>query len=285
MFVSRFVSRFWRAAATLGGLCSLVVAGGAGGHARAALALGVTRIIVSAANPQATVPVMSRASAPLLLQAWVDDRDEAGHAPMPDAALPFIVDPPVARLDAGQSRHVRVLLARLPQSLPADRESLYWFNLLEVAARPAADRQDADRLEVSVVTRIKLFYRPAALAGIRHRVNQNTVARLRFGVQHDDAGEPWLVIDNPAPIHQSLARLTLVMEAAATAEHSAENIAGNIAGNIGWALPTPMVAPFASARVRLPTRLPVAPSAQARLQFASLDDDGSLIEDEQLLTP
>lgn len=50
--------------------------------------------------------------------------------------------------------------------LPKDRESVFWFNVLEVPPKPdAATVANQSLLQLAFRTRIKLFYRPEALKG------------------------------------------------------------------------------------------------------------------------
>lgn len=72
---------------------------------------------------------------------------------------PFIITPPLYRLDKDQQNVERIVLAG---ALPQDKESLYWLN---IKAIPAASRKD-NTLQIAVKTRIKLIYRPAALKGV-----------------------------------------------------------------------------------------------------------------------
>jgi chaperone protein EcpD len=46
-------------------------------------------------------------------------------------------------------------------TLPADRESVFWFNMLELPQKSNAE----NKLTFAVRTRIKVFYRPKALKG------------------------------------------------------------------------------------------------------------------------
>jgi len=123
------------------------------------------------------------------------------------------------------------------------------------------------RLDVSVLSRLKLFYRPAALAGVRYQVNKHvTVAPLAFRLESETvagkAGDKrlFLVIDNPAPIHQTLSRLVL---------------------NDHIKLEPTMVAPFQTVRLRV--RQPLT-AASVRLDYTLIDDDGNLGEREMTLT-
>jgi len=218
-------------------------------ESQAAMTLGQTRIIVSDAQQTAQMPVRSDARTPVLLQIWVDEEGEADHPPaMTD--IPFVIDPPVVRLEPGQTRSVRILLTKVPHGLPQDRESLYWFNVLEMAAQPEGSDTE-NRVDVTILSRLKLFYRPGELARVRYRVNQSSdVAPLQFRLARDD-DRLWLVTTNPAPIHQTLARLALD----------------------GTALDAVMLAPFATARQPVPA--PVS-NPSPRLTFATIDDDGNL---------
>jgi chaperone protein EcpD len=69
-------------------------------------------------------------------------------------------------------------------TLPQDRESLYWFNMLEVPPKPTKMIEaGSNLLQLAFRTRIKLFYRPANLEysvlesykKIRFKRNGNTL--------------------------------------------------------------------------------------------------------------
>jgi len=244
--------------------------------AHAAMQLDRTRLVVLETDGSAMVQAHSEDALPLLLQAWIDAGGDDGAIqtqaapPASPPTTPFITDPPVMRLNPGGSRALRVLLVDAAETLPADRESLYWLNVLEVPAR-VADAAGS-RLHFSVQSRLKLFYRPKALARYGHDALP-AAERLRFALEEDAAGQHWLAIDNPAPIHQTLAALAL---------HQSDGRVITLA--------TPMLAPFGRARVALPAApwaesaaVPTRAPTPARLHFATLGDDGNLIEDSQTL--
>jgi len=253
-------------------------------NAYAAMQLDRTRLVVNEAEGSAALQVYSEDRLPLLLQMWVDRDGESAQTDanisLPDAD--FIVDPPVMRLEPGSSRSVQVVRVRQPapapeSSTPPERESLYWLNVLEIPAlepdHPPAPLRDADanRLYMRIKSRIKLFYRPKALLRYSTPAALEAAERLRFSAERDDAGHVWLSIDNPAPIHQSLARLTL--QPAARDATPVE-------------LNTPMLAPFERLRLDLPPDLAHMGAdsfAATRLTFATINDDGNLIEGEQAL--
>ena len=73
----------------------------------------------------------------------------------------FMITPPLFRLDAQQKSVLRIFNAS--SAMPADRESLFYFNVTSI---PAATDEDAKQntLQIAVRNRMKLFYRPKALA-------------------------------------------------------------------------------------------------------------------------
>ncbi len=73
---------------------------------------------------------------PSLTQVWVDD-GRVQNQPEKDAA-PFIVLPPIVRIEPGKGQSWRLVFngSRLPQ----DRESLFWFNLLDIPPEPKMAR-------------------------------------------------------------------------------------------------------------------------------------------------
>ena len=54
----------------------------------------------------------------------------------------------------------------LNKPLPQDRESLFWFNVLEIPKKTAnKDGESQNQLQLAFRTRIKLFFRPDGLKG------------------------------------------------------------------------------------------------------------------------
>jgi P pilus assembly chaperone PapD len=96
---------------------------------------------------------------PSLTQVWVDD-GRVQNQPEKDSA-PFIVLPPIVRIEPGKGQSWRLVFngSRLPQ----DRESLFWFNLLDIPPEPKNGKA-INYLQLAIRSRIKLFYRPAGVA-------------------------------------------------------------------------------------------------------------------------
>ncbi len=92
----------------------------------------------------------------MLIQSWVDDLADNNKSP-------FIVTPPLFRLDAGDSSDLRVLLTSA--QLPGDRESLFTLNIKVIPANTAPAGENI--LQFAIKNQLKLIYRPAGLLVLR----------------------------------------------------------------------------------------------------------------------
>ncbi len=129
-------------------------------QAQAALVLSATRLIYRGQTGGARIEVLNVGRQPALMQAWID----AGNpeARPQDIQVPFVVTPPMVRIDPGRRQSLGVVFTG--PGLPTDRESLYWLNVLDIPPRPHL-RPGADYIQFAVRTRIKLIYRPVGLRG------------------------------------------------------------------------------------------------------------------------
>lgn len=118
-----------------------------------------TRVVYPAADKEVSVKVNNKGNVPVLIQTWVDDGKE--NASPETIKVPFIITPPVNRIDAGKGQTLRLSFIR-GSNLPPDRESIFWLNVLEV---PPVDvsAAEANKLQVAFRSRIKLFFRPSGL--------------------------------------------------------------------------------------------------------------------------
>lgn len=93
-----------------------------------------TRIVYPASSKDVIVNLDNRGNKPLLVQTWLDDGRD-GVDPQ-ELKLPFVITPPVSRIDPqkGQSLRIKYMGSALPQ----DRESLFWFNVLEIPPKSKA---------------------------------------------------------------------------------------------------------------------------------------------------
>ncbi|SFU28990.1 fimbrial biogenesis chaperone [Xenorhabdus koppenhoeferi] len=155
----------------------------------ASVSLGSTRVIYEASQREATVSVINSGKEDVyLIQSWVDMFTSTTEAS--DRKAPFLVTPPLFRLDGEQENRLRIMLT--DDALPRDRESVFWLN---VKAIPAVEKSNANRLLISVKNRIKLFYRPA---GLTEEQAGHAYQQLTFSRQDGQ-----LTVQNPTPFYIS----------------------------------------------------------------------------------
>ena len=131
-------------------------------NASADIVISGTRIVYPQSIKDVVVNLDNHGDKPLLVQTWLDDGRD-GVNPQ-ELKLPFIITPPVSRIDPKKGQSVRITYTGTP--LPQDRESLFWFNVLEIPPKSkAADKENLNQLQLAFRTRIKFFFRPEGLKG------------------------------------------------------------------------------------------------------------------------
>jgi len=188
-------ARFSTLLATLGFLwCSL--------SAQAGVSIQGSRVIYKEANGEATVLLQSVNQTPSLVQVWVDDGDP--EAPVETLAVPFTVIPAVVRLDPNRGQSIRIL--RTGGNFPADRESLYWFNVYEIPSTALAAPGAEDRLQFTGRARLKLLYRPKGLSMPPEKAHES----LQFSLASQTPdGRLQLRVRNGSPYHVTFRYLGL----------------------------------------------------------------------------
>jgi len=158
--------------------------------AHAGVIIGGTRVIFDANKKETNISVRNPDGKPYLIQSWLENA-----TPATSGKPPFIITPPLFRLEAGQENVLRILSSA--SSLPQDRESLYWLNIKSI---PSSDKDDNNRLLVAVKTRMKLLYRPIGLA-------EN--ASSAYKSLHFTRNGNQVVVINPTPYYLSFYRLAV----------------------------------------------------------------------------
>ncbi|TQI81514.1 fimbrial chaperone protein/chaperone protein EcpD [Serratia fonticola] len=224
--------------------------------------LGTTRLIVNAQDKEATLRVSNEGQAPVLLQIWLDTGDS--EAAPEKIATPFTVAPPILRLDGKRSQRLRVLFTGRGTPLPADRESVFWLNVLEIPQKVTS--KTASQVQMAFRTRIKLFYRPQALLGISTTHIQE---QLRFRLVKQASG-PVVMVSNPTPFHQTLLEISLGRDK--------NQLVATLTPENG------MVAPRGQADFALKQTKGMV-GAGMKVFYSVLDDFGSVVMAEQTLQP
>lgn len=116
----------------------------------AGVTIGVTRVIYHGDARDESVTIINDDKEPYLIQSWAQKINSDGSS----TAAPFIVTPPLFRLNAGQRNVLRVI--RTGGSLPEDRESLYW---LDIKSIPTSNNKDNhNKIRLAVKAEFKLIF-------------------------------------------------------------------------------------------------------------------------------
>lgn len=159
-------------------LCNIAIAG---------VTIDGTRIIFPSEAKSINVQLRNAFDQPALVQTWIDHGNPL-EIPSADE-IPFILNPSLTRVEPQKGQIIRIIPTDL-STLPKDRESLYWFNLLDIPPENQA-LLDVDKVKFNVRTRIKLFYRPTNL----NIQPQQAYKLLKF----KDLNEKQMEVDNPTP--------------------------------------------------------------------------------------
>lgn len=158
----------------------------------AGINIGATRVIFHGDAKDESITISNNDTVPYLVQSWAQSINEAGVT----ADAPFMVTPPLFRLNGGQKNVLRII--RTGGNLPEDRESLYW---LDIKSIPSSN-QDEQRniLKLAVKAEFKLIYRPKALTLTPEKVTD----KLQWSRQGND-----LVVNNPTPYYMNFATISV----------------------------------------------------------------------------
>ncbi|MFZ1871700.1 MAG: fimbria/pilus periplasmic chaperone [Chania sp.] len=189
--------------------------------AQAGVIVGGTRLIYDGDKKESSLSVKNPDKTPYLIQTWIETTGGAEKAP-------FIVTPPLFRLDGGRENVLRVV--RAGGNLPTDKESLFWINIKSI---PSAEQNiDRNTLQIAVKTRIKLIYRPQGVKGSPEDVADKIIWQ-RNGND--------LQVTNPTPFYMNFQGVQVagkdVKEATYVAPGSTARFAlppGVSAGRVSW---------------------------------------------------
>lgn len=254
---SHFLETLWTALRrSLAVACSALIIVGASSSAAGVIISG-TRHIYPELRREISIQLTNNdQQAPRLVQAWLD---QASGGQVPESAdVPFSLSPPVFRVDAGKSQVMRLVYTGEP--LPADRESLFWLNVLEVPPRVSEvatvlDDSELNYLRFAFRIRTKVFFRPSRLPG----KPDDAPGQLQWFAQSTARGIE-LRVYNPTAYHVTFSQVALVLGASSDAPLlSAE---------------PGMVDPGGTLRLKVRNSLASIPG-QALVQFSYINDYGA----------
>ncbi|WP_337022863.1 MULTISPECIES: fimbrial assembly chaperone [unclassified Pantoea] len=161
-------------------------------HAMAVVNVDRTRIIFNAGESSQALNIKNGADTPSVVQIWSDDGDLMQSPELSSA--PIFAMPPMMKLAPDEQRAIRLVLTSR-QSLPEDRESLYWLNIYQIPALSRQTGSAEQKILLPLRLRLKVFVRHAALGAPQ----PEDVQKLRF-VVHDRQ----LIVENPTAWYMSL---------------------------------------------------------------------------------
>ena len=161
---------------------------------RAGMSIVGTRIIYPGNEKEITVRTKNRTDQPILSQVWIDDG--SSNEDIDKSKIPFIVTPPIYRVEPNSGQSLKLIYNGM--SLPQDKESVFWFNLLEIPPVDTSSKQQ--KLDIAFRTRIKIFYRPAALVKIKI---PDISTLLHWSVIQDAAHGTGFRVENTGPFYFS----------------------------------------------------------------------------------
>nr|WP_249533797.1 fimbria/pilus periplasmic chaperone [Escherichia coli] len=194
------------------------------------LHLGTTRVIYNLDSAGSAMEVINDHDYPILVQSEVLKEDNKTKAP-------FVVTPPLFRLDAFQSSRLRIV--RTGGDFPGDRESLQWLCVKGIPPKDGDKWADSKsgaagkvslHMQFSINSCIKLFVRPSTVKGhpedVAGKVEWQKVGNKLKGI-------------NPTPFYINLSELkiggkTLEHHYIAPFSFYETRIPSGVTGNIQW---------------------------------------------------
>jgi len=171
----------------------------AAASSQASVVIDGTRVVYPAQRKDVDVRLHNNGQLPVVVQSWMDTGDSRQS---PESIkTPFVLMPPIVRLDNGRSQVLRLVYTGEP--LPDDKESVFWLNVLEIPPKAKPDA-DTNALQFAFRTRIKVFFRPEKLPGKADDAMQQLAWKLV------PAGSGYaLQASNPSAFHVSLVGVKL----------------------------------------------------------------------------
>lgn len=202
-----------------------------------------SRIIYPSDEKSVDVKLKNNDAFPYVIQAWLDNGDEESTPATGKA--PFIVTPPTFRIAAKDGQVLRIFFTGA-NSLPQDRESVFYFNFLQIPPGNVSG-DTGNQMMLLLKNRLKLFYRPKGLKISAHHISEH----LTFS----NVSSPSVRITNSSPYYVSLTKVVV-----------RNRVAKETA---------PMIAPFSSVDVPL-TEQKLTKSAQG-IEIGLVNDYGATV--------
>lgn len=221
-----------------------------------------TRVIYPADQQEVVVRLENKGDRPALVQTWLDTGDL--RSTPTTAQTPFTLSPPIFRIEPNQQQAMRLRYSG--EAGPADRESLYWLNVLEIPPVTTGSEQN-NLIELAFRTRIRVYLRPSKLP---YPVG-SAPAKLQWALVSHNQGFA-LQATNPTPYHISLTSVDLLSDGKRFSK------AANQEPNDSLMMPAGDVKLFALPQLRN------RPNGKPQVEFTTVSDYGARVRHSANLT-
>ncbi|MBN3734950.1 fimbria/pilus periplasmic chaperone [Burkholderia sp. Tr-20390] len=221
-------------------------------HAHASVVISGTRIIFPAHEREVTIKITNEGKTPALIQTWLD-KGSANESP-DKIDVPFILTPSMFRMEPGKGQTLRLIYSKEP--LPADKESLFWLNVLEIPPKAAAN-DDRNKVQMAFRSRIKVMFRPDGLPGSAATAHK----QVKWEVVREQ-GKYALKATNPTPYVVNFGSVALT---SGDTKYDAR---------MGFVLP-------GSTKLFPIDGLTFVPAGDAKVDFSTIDDWGASRDGQQ----
>ena len=187
------------------------------------------------------------------MQAWLDDGNAKST---PDEAnVPFIITPPISRVEATKGQTLRITALPTSSQLSQQQESIFWLNVLDIPPKPEEKTQQKNQatstsnnfLQLAVRSRIKFFYRPT---GLKENVDQLS-DKVEWKIN-----DQYIAIKNPTPFFLTITSIFQTSEG-----HKTDLLQQGL-----------MIAPFSEDKIKLKNK------NLADMSFVYINDYGGRVE-------
>jgi P pilus assembly chaperone PapD len=125
-------------------------------YAHAGVVMGGTRVIYPQGKREVAFSITNMdKSTPYLIQSWIENFNSKSTQ-----RVPFVVTPPLFRLDPEQKNVLRISYLGTP--LASDRESIFLLNVKNISP---SHKENSNKLQINVRSKFKIFFRPEGLKG------------------------------------------------------------------------------------------------------------------------
>lgn len=168
----------------------------------ASVVISGTRFILNETDEYKTIKIRNDDPFPNVVQVWTDTGNEASSPESADG--PFFITPAVFKIDSKSAQNIRVSFSGNFDSLPNDRESVFYINFLQIPPRSTAQKSDQSHVLLMMRNRMKLFYRPSKIKSDPHDVLKNIEFNFKKETNEIEA-------INKSPFHASFISAELMV--------------------------------------------------------------------------